>query len=158
MQITAASTNAGLTAETAAKLESQHSGIRFVIPEVTKVIRILPVGETDEAGFVSVSLLPTVPGDPQLEFYNADVLTENRPGIVLSRFLAESLNLDFVPVDGRFAPRKSDQTVTFQISREGPNGLEVFDGTLPVAAIAEFAESSVAYVHWSLMDQLESFH
>lgn len=149
LQITATSKRAAITNRLIEQMQNDDPRIRFVIPDVTKVVQMSFPGSTVGTKPVSVTLLPTVSGDPLLEFYGSDVLPPGGHGVVLSSALAKQLNLrTALPGD----------TVEIELTREEDNGLQSYKATLPVHGIGDFADAPIAYVDWGLMDQLEGFH
>jgi len=149
LQITATSKDAALTNDSISRLTSTDRRIQLVIPEVTKVVQIPLPDVTQEPHFVSVTLLPTVAGDPYLRFHDIDVLKNGDHGILLSSRLAEQLNM---------RGDVSSQSVEIQLARQEDSGMKTYAAHLPVRGVADFSKAAVAYVNWDLMDRLEAFH
>ena len=149
IQITATSKNGAFTSNSIQGLIAGDKRIRLVIPDVTKVVQMPIPGTLQDPQTISVTLLPTVAGDPYLKFYDADLMQNGDFGILLSSHLAEQLK---IPSDDL------GQGVEIQLSREEDSGLQNYRTTLPIRGVADFAKAPIAYVNWELMDRLEAFH
>lgn len=139
------------------ELLAAHPEIQAVIPDVIKVGDLRNVVGTGTAS--GVTLRATQAADPELAFYGVDVLRAGQPGIVLSRHLAESLNVSSTPgLRARTRHVDPGQSVVLTIYRDegATNGSQEL--RLPVAAVAEFGTSTaVAYLHRDLLDTLDAY-
>lgn len=148
LQITATSQDAALTRSGMAEMRRGDSRIGLLIPEVTKVVQVAVPNQPGEN--ITVTLLPTVTGDPYLKFYDADVLSDGDRGILLSSHLAEKLNVG--------ANSGRQQSIRILLSREEDDGLHSYEADLPVRGVKDFANAPIAYVDLAMMDELEAFH
>ena len=146
--IAGTSQNTALTRSDMQQMREHDSRIGLLIPEVTKVAQVVMPNQSAEA--VTVTLLPTVSGDPFLKFHSTDVLCEDDRGIVLSTRLAEKLQID---------PKSTLQkSIRIRLNREEDDGLHSYEADLPVRAVSDFANAPIAYIELGLMEQLEAFH
>ncbi|MCA9073698.1 MAG: ABC transporter permease [Planctomycetaceae bacterium] len=151
IQIDLAATGTSGPITAAVELElCRHPSIAAVIPDTTKVVDLRSeVADTDVPG---VTLRATQLGDPLLEFYGADVLHANAPGIVISQYLADRLQLDLE--GSSLVPPQ----VTLTVTRQEGHGTTDAELILPVRAVADLGSAApIAYVHRHVLDRIEDF-
>jgi len=145
-----------LTREREREIQEAHSGIAAIIPDVTKVVTL--TNRTHKKEVSSTTVRCTQPGDPLLAFYGADVLATGNKGIVLSRYLADALKVNYEPGTGRELKVATGQAVLLTIRRHEGDGTATASAELQVAAIADFnAAVPVAYLHRELVDWMDDY-
>ena len=145
-----------LTQERERELLQKQPGISAIIPDVTKVVTLANRNRNREVTNTTVRC--TQAGDPLLAFYGADVLTAGKQGIMISRYLADALAVEYKPETGRELTVAPNQMVLLTIRRQEGDDSATANVELEVAGVADFnAAIPVAYLHREMIGWIDDY-
>ena len=124
---------------------AQADGVAAVIPEITKVLTMKTPASPSQN--MEVTFLASQKGDPFLRAHRADMFGDDDQGIILSKSVADKLQL-----------KEMDRVVLEILRNEGALSRTV-TLEVPIRKIVAFGakDKAVAYAHRNLLDMFESF-
>jgi F0F1-type ATP synthase assembly protein I len=145
-----------LTKSSELKWVADHAEtIALVIPDITKVVTVSNADTGQQ--WDNLTLQCTVPGDPLLAFYHADVLHEGEKGLILSRTVADKLGISYRSVDARTIEVEGKPLVTLRLSRKIGTDPESVTMTMAVCGVIDFGNAAFAYADRQMLDWMEDY-
>ena len=139
------------------QLVVEHPDIDLVIPDITKVVEVHCDATTRR--LPAMTVMCTKPGDPLLDFYQADILKEGERGMVLSRSASDLLQIRYQQIAERRLTVVPDQRINLTVTRyEEGSQQSTAEMSLQVRGIADLGTASVGYLPRQLLDWIEDYH
>ena len=114
--------------------------------------------QTGDRKLSGLTVLCTLPNDPELKVHHVAVPDQGEHAIVLSRTVADYLQIHYEAADRDCWTVQPEQYVTVVVSRqEGDDQIATEKVDLLVKAIIDIGESNVGYVDCDLFDQFEKY-
>ncbi|MCP4990628.1 MAG: hypothetical protein GY928_32685 [Colwellia sp.] len=137
------------------ELEHNLAKISLVIPDITHVVDL----KNAEGQSLEVTLNCTKEGDPLLGFYGADILKESGHGIILNRYVADQLGIQYVKKGEKKYIVQGSAGLILTLCRGGGQSQEREEIELNVLGIYESggSDQAVAYLERQMMDRFEDF-
>lgn len=135
---------------------ASHPEILMVIPSIRKLIDV--ESQSNGKALKSVTLLSTKRGDPLLAFHRADVHEGGGREIVLSRSVADRLDVRYRSRSDRGFEVQAGQILSITVTRDEADGKKgTAQAWLEVKGVVDLGDGNVAYADRQVLDRIEDY-